>query len=62
MVVEVVIIRRLYGKEPLLSLVVTFALALLIEACIRFVWGAAWQAVQPAGGSLTRASSNSGRC
>jgi branched-chain amino acid transport system permease protein len=41
MVVEVVIIRRLYGKEPLLSLVVTFALALLIEACIRFIWGAA---------------------
>jgi branched-chain amino acid transport system permease protein len=40
MAVEVVIIRRLYGKEPLLSLVVTFALALLIQACIRFVWGA----------------------
>lgn len=38
--VELVLIRRLYGKEPLLSLVVTFALALLIEACIRFVWGA----------------------
>ena len=40
MVVEIVIIRRLYGKDPLLSLVVTFALALLIEACIRFIWGA----------------------
>ena len=40
MAVEVVIIRRLYGKEPLLSLVVTFALALLIQACIRFFWGA----------------------
>lgn len=40
MVVEVTIIRRLYGKEPLLSLVVTFALALLIEAIIRVVWGA----------------------
>jgi branched-chain amino acid transport system permease protein len=39
-VVEVTIIRRLYGKEPLLSLVVTFALALLIEAIIRVVWGA----------------------
>jgi len=38
--VEVVIIRRLYGKEPLLSLIVTFALALLIEAVIRYVWGA----------------------
>jgi branched-chain amino acid transport system permease protein len=40
MVVEVVLIRRLYNKEPLLSLIVTFALALLIEAVIRYVWGA----------------------
>ncbi|NKJ51170.1 branched-chain amino acid ABC transporter permease [Burkholderia sp. SG-MS1] len=40
MVVEVLIIRRLYGKEPLSSLIVTFALALLIEALIRFFWGA----------------------
>jgi len=40
MVVEVVLVRRLYGKEPLLSLIVTFALALLIEALIRFFWGA----------------------
>ncbi len=40
MVVEVLLIRRLYGKEPLLSLIVTFALALLIEALIRFIWGA----------------------
>ena len=39
MAVEATLIRRLYGKEPL-SLVVTFALALLIEALIRFVWGA----------------------
>ena len=40
MAVEATIIRRLYGKEPLLSLIVTFALALLIEAVIRFTWGA----------------------
>jgi len=40
MAVEATIIRRLYGKEPLLSLIVTFALALLIEALIRLVWGA----------------------
>ena len=38
--VEVLVIRRLYGKEPLLSLIVTFALGLLIEALIRFFWGA----------------------
>ncbi|WP_233809452.1 branched-chain amino acid ABC transporter permease [Paraburkholderia sp. HP33-1] len=40
MVVEMTIIRRLYGKEPLSSLIVTFALSLLIEALIRFFWGA----------------------
>ncbi|HEX3382061.1 MAG TPA: branched-chain amino acid ABC transporter permease [Paraburkholderia sp.] len=40
MVVEVTIIRRLYGKEPLSSLIVTFALSLLIEALIRYFWGA----------------------
>ncbi len=40
MLVEVLLIRRLYGKEPLLSLIVTFALALLIEALIRLFWGA----------------------
>ncbi len=40
MVVETTLIRRLYGKEPLLGLVVTFALGLLIEAVIRFFWGA----------------------
>lgn len=39
MAVEVLVIRRLYGKEPLLSLIVTFALALLIEALIRLIWG-----------------------
>lgn len=40
MLVEVLLIRRLYNTEPLLSLVVTFALALLIEALIRLIWGA----------------------
>jgi branched-chain amino acid transport system permease protein len=41
MAVEVTLIRRLYDKEPLLSLIMTFALALLIEALIRLVWGGA---------------------
>lgn len=36
---EKVVVRRLYSEGPLLSLVVTFALALLIEAAIRSVWG-----------------------
>jgi branched-chain amino acid transport system permease protein len=36
---EVVLIKRLYREGPLLGLIVTFALALLIEALIRSVWG-----------------------
>ena len=39
MVVERVLIHRLYDKEPLVSLIVTFALALMIEATIRLIWG-----------------------
>ena len=38
--VELTLIRRLYGKEPLMVIVLTFALALFIEAAIRLVWGA----------------------
>ncbi len=37
--VEVILIRRLYGREPLTVIVLTFALALFIEAMIRLVWG-----------------------
>jgi branched-chain amino acid transport system permease protein len=40
-VVEIVLIRWLYGKEPLLGLILTFALALLIEAILRLVFGGA---------------------
>lgn len=47
MALEVTLIRRLYGKEPLLSLVVTFALALLIEAIIRYVWGTDGKPLSP---------------
>lgn len=39
--VEIVLIRRLYGKEPLLGLILTFALALLVEAILRLVFGGA---------------------
>ncbi|MBR0838824.1 branched-chain amino acid ABC transporter permease [Bradyrhizobium liaoningense] len=41
MLVEFVLIRRLYGKEPLLGLILTFALALFFEAILRLVFGAA---------------------
>jgi branched-chain amino acid transport system permease protein len=39
--VEMVLIRRLYNKEPLLGLILTFALALLIEAILRMLFGGA---------------------
>ncbi|MDR3525122.1 MAG: branched-chain amino acid ABC transporter permease [Acetobacteraceae bacterium] len=41
MLVEKVLIRRLYGKEPLLGLILTFALALLIETLLRRFFGGA---------------------
>ncbi|HEX4178335.1 MAG TPA: branched-chain amino acid ABC transporter permease [Rhizomicrobium sp.] len=39
MVVERTLIHRLYDKEPLISLIVTFALALMIEALLRLIYG-----------------------
>ncbi|MBN3801455.1 branched-chain amino acid ABC transporter permease [Paraburkholderia sp. Ac-20336] len=42
-VVEFTLIRRLYGKEPLIGLIVTFGLALFVEAVIRQFWGAGGQ-------------------
>ena len=39
MVVERLLIHHLYDKEPLVSLIVTFALALLLEALTRVIWG-----------------------
>ncbi len=39
MVAERLLICRLYDKEPLISLIVTFALALMIEALLRLIYG-----------------------
>lgn len=39
--VEIVLIRRLYGKEPLVSLILTFALALFFESLLRLIFGGA---------------------
>jgi branched-chain amino acid transport system permease protein len=47
MVAERLLIRRLYDKEPLLSLIITFALALLIEASVRLIWGGIGQPFSP---------------
>jgi branched-chain amino acid transport system permease protein len=41
MVAERLLIRHLYGKEPLLGLILTFALALLVEAILRMLFGGA---------------------
>ncbi|MGE0232158.1 MAG: branched-chain amino acid ABC transporter permease [Flavobacteriaceae bacterium] len=42
-VVEVVLIRRLYGREPLQALVLTFALAMFCEALLQMIYGAGGQ-------------------
>jgi branched-chain amino acid transport system permease protein len=39
MVLEVLLVRHLYRRDPLISLVVTFSLGLLIEAGIKTIWG-----------------------
>jgi len=39
LVVERVLIRRLYGRDPLYSLLLTFGLALIIEDGTRYIWG-----------------------
>lgn len=39
MAVERVLIRQLYDKEPLVSLIITFALALMIEALLQLIYG-----------------------
>ena len=40
-VVEMILIRWIYGKEPLLGLILTFALALFVEAILRLLFGGA---------------------
>jgi branched-chain amino acid transport system permease protein len=47
MIAERLLIRRLYDKEPLLSLITTFALALMIEASVRLIWGGIGQPFSP---------------
>src|SRR5262249_8843621 len=47
MIAERLLIRRLYDKEPLISLIVTFALALLIEASVRLIYGGIGQPFSP---------------
>jgi branched-chain amino acid transport system permease protein len=39
LLVERVLIRRLYGRDPLYSLLLTFGLAFMIEDGTRYIWG-----------------------
>jgi branched-chain amino acid transport system permease protein len=40
LIVERVLIRRVYGRDPLYSLLLTFGLAFIFEDGMRFTWGA----------------------
>jgi branched-chain amino acid transport system permease protein len=40
MLVERLLIRRVYGRDPLYSLLLTFGLAFILEDGTRFIWGA----------------------
>ncbi|HLH98864.1 MAG TPA: branched-chain amino acid ABC transporter permease [Xanthobacteraceae bacterium] len=39
-VLERLLIRRLYGRDPLYSLLLTFGLAFIFQDALRFIWGA----------------------
>jgi branched-chain amino acid transport system permease protein len=45
--VERLLVRRLYGRDPLMTLVLTFALSLFIESLIRVAWGSSAQPLTP---------------
>ena len=40
LVIERVLVRRLYGRDPLYSLLLTFGLAYIFQDVLRFIWGA----------------------
>jgi len=40
LIVERFLIRRLYGRDPLYSLLLTFGLAYILEDVARYIWGA----------------------
>ena len=52
------LIRRLYGRDPLYSLLLTFGLAFMIEDGTRFIWGAQSLPYQVPGWLLRRLSSD----
>jgi branched-chain amino acid transport system permease protein len=46
-VTERLLVRRLYGLDALMTLLLTFALSLFIESLIRVIWGAETQSISP---------------
>jgi branched-chain amino acid transport system permease protein len=56
--VERVLIRRLYGRDPLYSLLLTFGLAFIVEDGTRFIWGAQSLPFQVPGWLMTPLSSD----
>lgn len=47
LIIECAMIRRVYGKDPLFGLLMTLALAMVIEEIIRIVWGKAGYSLAP---------------
>jgi branched-chain amino acid transport system permease protein len=47
MIAERLLIQHLYDKEPLISLIVTFAMSLLVEATVRLIYGGIGQPFSP---------------
>jgi branched-chain amino acid transport system permease protein len=58
LVVERVLVRRLYGRDPLYGLLLTFGLAFMIEDGTRFIWGAQSLPFQVPGWLLSPLSAN----
>ena len=58
LIVEQVLIRRVYGRDPLYSLLLTFGLAFIFEDGTRFVWGAQSLPFQVPGWLVTPLSSD----
>jgi branched-chain amino acid transport system permease protein len=58
LLVERVLIRRVYGRDPLYSLLLTFGLAFMFEDGMRFIWGAQSVPYQVPGWLLTPLSSD----
>jgi branched-chain amino acid transport system permease protein len=58
LVVERLLIRRVYGRDPLYSLLLTFGLAFIFEDGMRFTWGAQSVPYQVPGWLLSPLSSD----